>query len=154
MADEAMTFMVEDAQLIFKNFTGVKGQYNKEGEKSFCVILDDKVAPQMMKDGWNVKFLKPREEGDEPTPYIQIKVNFDNRPPRIVMITSTTRNELNAKTVEMLDWADVETADMIARAYPWNVNGKTGVAAYLKSLFVTVAEDELERKYAINEPEE
>ncbi len=147
MSDSAKTFMIEDARLIFRNFTGKEGQYNREGDRNFAVILQDDVAEQMIKDGWNVRYLGAREEGDEETPYIQVAVNFSNRPPRVVMITSNARTNLDETTVEVLDWADVRVADLIARGYEWNVNGKTGVKAYLQSLFVTIEEDALERKY-------
>jgi hypothetical protein len=50
-----------------------------------------------------------------------------------------------------LDWADIRTCDLIARAYEWTVNGKTGVKAYLQSMFITIEEDALERKYAIQD---
>jgi hypothetical protein len=151
MADDAKTFMVEDARIIFRNFTGKEGQYNREGDRNFAVILDEKNAARMEKDGWNVRYLEPREEGDEVTPYISVSVNFNNRPPRVVMLTSTTRTQLNADSVEILDWADIKQVDLIARGYEWNVNGKTGTKAYLQSLFVTIEEDALEKKYQINE---
>ncbi len=147
MSDEAKTFMIEDARLIFRNFTGKEGQYNREGDRNFAVVLPPDVAEEMMKDGWNVRLLAAREEGDEDTPYIQVAVNFSNRPPRVVMITSNSRTNLDEGSVEVLDWADVRVADLIARGYEWNVNGKTGVKAYLQSLFVTIEEDALERKY-------
>lgn len=149
--DNAQTFMVEDAQLVFRNFSGKEGQYNREGDRNFAVILDPKVAEQMLKDGWNVKYLASREDGEEDTPYIQVAVNFKIRPPRVVMLTSMSRTNLDESSVAVLDWADIQTADLIARAYEWEVNGKSGIKAYLKSLFVTIEEDELERKYAINE---
>lgn len=150
MSDDAKTFMVEDAQIIFRNFAGKEGQYNREGDRNFAVILDEDVAKQMLADGWNVKYLAAREEGEEDTPYIQVTVNFNNRPPRVVMITSTSRTNLTDDSVEVLDWADIRMADLIARAYEWNVNGKTGIKAYLQSLFVTIEEDALERKYAVD----
>jgi hypothetical protein len=151
MADDAKTFMVEDARIIFRNFAGKEGQYNREGDRNFAVVLTPEIAEQMLTDGWNVRQLEPREEGDEPTPYIQIAVSFKNRPPRVVMLTSTTRTQLDEEAVDVLDWADIQTADLIARGYDWSVNGKTGTKAYLQSLFVTIEEDALERKYAINE---
>ena len=148
MANEAQTFMVEDARLIFRNFSGKEGQYNRAGDRNFCVILDPDTAEKMAADGWNIRTLEAREEGDAETPYIQVAVNFKNRPPRVVMITSTARTHLDEDSVEVLDWADIRVADLIARAYTWEVNGKTGIKAYLQSLFVTIEEDELERKYA------
>lgn len=151
MADEAKTFMIEDAVIIFRNFAGKEGQYNREGDRNFCVILPDDVATQMLEDGWNVKYLEAREEGETDTPYVMVSVNFKNRPPRIVMLTSNARTHLGENEVEILDWADIKSTDLIARGYEWNVNGKTGTKAYLQSLFVTIEEDALERKYAINE---
>lgn len=153
MPDEAKTFMVEDARLVFRNFSGKEGQYNREGDRNFSVILDPEIAEVMLRDGWNVKYLASRDNGEPDTPYIQVAVNFKNRPPRIVMITSTARTTLNEESVEVLDWAEIRTADLIARAYFWEVNGKTGIKAYLQSLFVTIEEDALERKYAMMEQE-
>ena len=151
MADVAKTFMVEDAPIIFRNFAGKEGQYNREGDRNFAVVLPFDVAEQMLADGWNVRYLEAREEGDADTPYISIAVNFKNRPPRVVLLTSTTRTQLDEESVEVLDWADIQSADLIARGYDWSVNGKTGTKAYLQSLFVTIEEDALERKYSINE---
>lgn len=151
MTDQAKTFMVEDAQIIFRNFAGKEGPYNREGDRTFCVILSDDVAEQMIEDGWNVRYLEAREEGDTPTPYIQVSARFDIRPPRVVLLTSTTRTQLDESSVEVLDWSDIQTADLIARGYEWTVNGKTGIKAYLQSLFVTIEEDALERKYAIHD---
>ena len=151
MVDEAKTFMVEDAPIIFRNFSGKEGQYNREGDRNFAVVLPREIALQMHDDGWNVRYLESREEGEEDTPYISVAVNFKNRPPRVVLLTSTTRTQLDEDSVEVLDWADIQTADLIARGYDWSVNGKTGTKAYLQSLFVTIQEDALERKYSINE---
>ena len=151
MADSAKTFMIEDAQIIFRNFTGKEGMYNRAGDRNFAVVLTPEIAEQMLADGWNVKVLEPREDGDEPTAYLTVAVNFKNWPPRVVMMTSRARTSLDEDTVEVLDWTSIEKADLIVRAYEWSVGDKSGVKAYLKSLFVTIEEDALERKYAINE---
>lgn len=151
MSELAKTFMVEDARIIFRNFAGKEGQYNREGDRNFAVVLPDDVAHQMLADGWNVRYLDAREEGDDPTAYISVAVNFSNRPPRVILLTSTTRTQLDENSVAVLDWSDIKTADLIARGYEWSVNGKTGIKAYLQSLFVTIEEDALERKYAIHD---
>lgn len=142
------TLTIEDAHIVFRNFAGKEGMYNREGDRNFCVLLDEKTAVDMDKDGWNIKALRAREEGDPEQPYIQVSVSYKGRPPRCVMISSRGRNDLGEEEVEMLDWADIRKVDLIIRPYAWDVNGKTGIKAYLKSIFVTIDEDELELKYA------
>jgi hypothetical protein len=144
------TVMMEGVQIIFRNFAGKEGQYNREGDRNFAVLLDEKIAGAMAEDGWNIKWLRPRseEEGEEPQAYLPISVNFKGRPPRIVMITSRGRTNLDEDTVETLDWADIINVDLIVRPYEWTVNQKSGIKAYLQALYVTIEEDALERKYA------
>ena len=155
MATEAKTFMIEDAQIIFRNFEGEEGQYNRAGDRNFAVVIpDEKTAQKMLKDGWNVRYLNARDEGDEPTPYIQVAVSYKNRPPKIVMMTERSRTVLDESSVGALDYADIRSSDLICRAYEWDVNGKTGIKAYLQSLFVTIEEDYLERKYNPSDIEE
>lgn len=147
----AKTVKVEGARIIFRNFSGRPSQFNREGDRNFGLVLTPEVAEQMLADGWNVRTLDPREDGDEATPYVGVTVNFANRPPRVVMLTSTTRTQLNESSVEVLDYAEIENVDVIIRGYDWEVNGKTGTKAYLQTAFITIVEDDLERKYNINE---
>lgn len=152
--NDAKTFLVENAQLIFLNFSGKEGQYNREGDRNFSVFLDDETAKVMLKDGWNVKELSGRDEDEPNRPYIQIAVSYKMRPPKIVLRSSTGNTNLNEETVGVLDWADIKIVDLIARAYEWDVNGKKGIKAYLQSMFVTIEEDALERKYALLDQED
>lgn len=150
--DEAKTFMVEDARIIYRNFAGREGPYNAAGVRSFAVVLDDKTADEMLKDGWNVKWPRPDDDGNIGNPFISVAVRFDFFPPRVVMMTTRARTSLDEATVEVLDWANIEKVDLICRGSVWSTpDGKGGIKAYLKSLFVTIDEDYLERKYAINE---
>ena len=148
MARNDNTVIMEDVRIIFRNFAGKEGMYNREGDRNFAVLLDEDVAEVMAKDGWNIKMLKAREEGEQEQAYLQVSVNFKGRPPRIVMITSRGRNHLGEDEIELLDWADIKMVDLIVRPYEWAVNGKTGVKAYLQSIFVTIEEDALELKYS------
>jgi len=138
---------MENARIIFRNFAGKEGKYNREGDRNFCVLLDHATAESMVNDGWNIKVLKPREEGEPGDPYIQVSIGFKVRPPTIVMVTSRGRTTLSEDELELLDWVDIEFVDLIVNPYEWSVNGKTGIKAYLKSFFVTIHEDYLVRKY-------
>jgi hypothetical protein len=141
--------VLEDVRIIFRNFAGRKGKYNKEGERSFAVILDHEQAEGMKQAGWNIKYLKAREEGELDQPYLSVKVRFDGpRPPRIVLVSSHGRTTMQEEQLDLIDGIDIRMVDMIVRPYDWNVDGETGVKAYLKSMFVTIDEDELDRKYA------
>lgn len=148
LAEKRRTVTIEDAEIRFRNFAGKEGQYNREGDRNFVVFLPPAVAADMEKDGWNIKFLQPREEGDDPQAYVQVSVKFDGpRPPQVVMITSRGRTELTEDEVNILDWADIRNADLILSPYEWVVNDKSGIKAYLHKLFVTIEEDELDLKY-------
>jgi hypothetical protein len=142
------TILFEDARIIFRNFAGKEGKFNREGDRNFCVLLDNDLATQLDTDGWNVKALKAREEGDPDQPYMQVSVSFKGRPPKVVMITSRGRTDLTEDEIDLLDWADILQVDLIIRPYTWEVGGKGGIKAYLKSIFVTIEEDALDLKYA------
>jgi len=144
--DNNLTF--EDVRIVFRNFAGKEGQYNREGDRNFAVLLDEGMARHLEDTGWNVKYLKPREDGDEPQPYLPVAVSYKGRPPRVVMITSKGRTPLDESQVEVLDWVEIKTVDLIVRPYDWVVNGKSGRKAYLQSIFVIIFEDALELKYA------
>jgi len=144
------TVLMEGVRIIFRNFAGKEGQYNREGDRNFAVLLDDKTAKAMANDNWNVKWLRPRTEDEEEAPqaYLPISVNFKGRPPRIVVITSRGRTNIDEDQIEMLDWVDIINVDLIVRPYEWTVNKKSGVKAYLQSIYVTIEEDPLEIKYS------
>ena len=139
---------IENAHIMFRNFRGEASKFNAAGKRNFCVRLDQDMADRMIDEGWNVKFLRPREEGDEPTPYIQVAVSFDNIEPNIFTITGRHKNRLNSDTIDILDYAEIENVDLIIRPYNWEVNGKVGVKAYVKYMYVTLVEDEFADKYA------
>lgn len=147
------TILMEGAEILFRNFAGREDMYNAEGNRNFCVLLDDELAEQLIQDDWNVKELRAREEGDTPQKYIQVSVKYRTRtgakmrPPKIWMRTSKGRTLLDEDSCELLDYVDIEKADLIIRPSQWAVGGKTGIKAYVQTLFVTIAEDALEMKY-------
>ena len=143
---------IEGARLIFKNFQGKGSTYNREGDRSFGVLLDEELVNDIEADGWNVKRLKPREDDPEQycQPWLSVKVRFDPFPPTVVLISSKGKIKLNEETIGQLDWSIIKNVDLIIRPYnyPAMQGRPAGVAAYLKTMYVTISEDELAEKYA------
>jgi len=146
MAYEEVLF--ENARILFRHFSGEKDDFHAPGQRDFSVALPNEVGEEMEKNGWNIKWLEPREEGDLPQAILKVKVNFSGRPPEINLVTSRNKTRLDDHTVGILDYADILNADMFITPYDWTVNGRSGRTAYLSKLFVTIREDELDRKYA------
>lgn len=147
MARNERNKTLEDIVIAFRNFSGKEDMYNRAGDRNFAIILEEQVAQEMEQDGWNVKYLREREEGDGRQPYIQVAVSYKSRPPKIGMVTSKGLTYLSEDEVEVLDWVDIETADVILNPYEWAVGDKHGVKAYVKSLFIKIEEDYLQAKW-------
>ena len=127
-----------------------------------CVIIDDEeLAQKLMADGWNIRtMINSRNPDGDPVFYLQVAVKFENIPPKIVMITKRKKTELDDESISCLDYAEIKNVDLTIRPYNWVMqegtkNEKSGVKAYLRSMYVTIEEDEFAAKYAEEEyPEE
>lgn len=149
---------IDDARIIYRNFSGAGSKFNREGDRNFAVrITEQDIADALIEDGWNVRIKPPREEGDEPFMYLPVKVKYyeDDRGrkhgPNAYLISGRARTELEEDTIGCLDDIDIRGVDLTIRPYDWEVNGKTGRAAYLHSIEVTQEIDRFAARYAAEE---
>lgn len=146
--------VMENVRIMFKNFSGKEDKFNREGNRNFCVMIDDIHEAQRLEDiGWNIKYLRPMEEGLDPQAYLQVAVNYKNIEPNIYMVTNQNKVRLSEATVGNLDSADIKNVDLIVSPYNWEVNDKSGVKAYCKTMYVTIDEDVFADKYNFNRPD-
>lgn len=139
--------VLENTRILFKNFRGEPTRFKPQGgERTFCVIVPEEQAIPMQQEGWNIKQMAPREDGDSPTYYLQVTARFGKFNPKVVMVNQRSRHltPLSEDTVGCLDNAQVVSADVVIRPYTWEP-GK--IKAYLKTLYAVIAEDEFEYKY-------
>ena len=142
------SLIIENAHIMggpFRNFSGREDKYD-----------DPDDAKNLIDAGWNVRMLAPREGDDAPRYYLQVAVSFNKYPPKVVLLTRRNRTTLDEESVSSLDIAEIRNADVVIQPYNWVMqegtrNEKRGVKAYLKTLYVTIEEDEFAEKYASEE---
>ena len=147
---------IDDARIIYRNFSGVGSKFNREGDRNFAIYIGDEDVANELKDrGWNVKIKPPREDGDDPFMFLPVKIKFNDRGPSVYLVTGNKKTPLNENTVSCLDDIDILSVDLDIRPYDWEVNGKTGRTAYLQSIWVTQEVDRFASRLMDDEyPEE
>ena len=139
---------IDDARIVYRNFTGIGSKYNREGDRNFAVVIPNtELADRLANDGWNVKVKPPRDVDDEPFMYLPVKIKFNERGPAAYLATGKRLVKLDEESVSCLDDVDILSVDMDIRPYDWEVNGKTGRTAYLQSIKVTQQIDRFAESY-------
>lgn len=146
---------IEGAKFAYKpNFSGRKSDTNPQGFRGFTIILDEETGRRLEEDGWKIKWKPiPRNtwvEGDPLTATLEVKVRMDEDAPypaEVYLIDNGRKHRLYEDEVHILDEASFETIDMIIRPYQWEMNGKGGVKAYLKTLYAAGIKNTITAKY-------
>ena len=141
---------IENARIVFRNLSGKPDKFNPQGGKrSFSVVIEDtEFANELKREGWNIKqFNQSPDSDEEPAHFISVKVSYNNIPPHIYLCTSKNKTLLNEDTVGQLDYAEISNVDIVITPYQYEMSGRSGISAYVKTMYVTVVEDEFASKY-------
>lgn len=130
---------IDGKDIKYRNFVGEISQYNRSGMKKFTVGLKEEIALDLKDKGFNVK---TRELDNGELVYnLEVCINYGTYAPNIYAITGDTKKLLDDNTVKTLQGADIINVDLCIRPYHWEANGKVGVKAYVKYMYVTIEED-------------
>ena len=143
---------IPNAHIFYRNFSGVEKKYNPACNRNFCVAIPEdamvdntRLYQVLLEEGWNVRLMPPRNEGDAPMHYIQVNVNFKNVPPNIWMIAGRRKTRLDEGSVDSLDYAEIKTVDLVINPYNWEPGR---VKAYLKTMYIEIVQDAFADKWA------
>lgn len=154
------TLDIENARVLFKNFSGAKSEWNRNGTRSVDIIIEDAdVARMLAEDGWNIKQTKVRDEGDEPEYYVNIILNFESAfggPDVTLRLVDSDGNlvnrvKLDENTVSSLDKLKILFADVRINPHEWEMGGRSGIKGYVDTMIVTARQDPFMAKYAEEE---
>lgn len=136
---------IDNAILMFKNFKGKAGMYNREGDRSFSVRIDDsEIADALLDAGWKVKIKEGVSEDDPPRMRLDVKVKYNEwGGPRVILRSGRNTRDLSEAEIGILDNIRIVNASLDINPNDWRMpDGRTGRTAYLKTLYV---EQEVDR---------
>lgn len=142
---------LRNVRIIFRNFAGAPTRFNAAGGKrTFSILLNETEANELKSMGFNVKALKQRDPDDDPAFHLPVEVSYRVKPPRIVFISNQGRKRtvIDEDTVGLIDYTEIEKIDLTINPYQWEMENARGVKAYLRTMYVTIREDELDIEYA------
>ncbi len=148
------TIEFENVTIMYPNFSGDPTTFNPAGGKrTFNVRINDLSMGELLtKQGWNVKPVFSRDEEDTIAFYslpveVKFNENYKRLNPTVFQVTSRNKVRLNEETISYLDNVDIKSADLVVRAYEWEVGGRTGIKAYLQTGYFVIEEDHFAHKY-------
>ena len=141
--------VMENARIIFRNFSGKGDKYNPQGRRTFGLIVNREDAAALEEEGWHIKYLNQREDEEAPQPYLPVRVSYAVSAPAVYMVTRKKKTLLSEENVNILDNAELENVDVVISPYHWSMpNGDSGITAYLKTGYFKIVEDAFYDKYA------
>jgi len=138
---------IENATIMFENFSGRQTDYNPAGMRNFCVVIPKEDEDAVRSMGYNLK-TRVNDEGDSFS-YLKVNVSYRFEAPRVELIVDNKKRvSITEDDISQLDGTDFENIDLSFTGSDWEKAGRSGTSAYLDSLYALVKEDYLDSKYS------
>ena len=150
MANHNNELVLENVRIVYPNFKGAPAQImingknrevNTDGSRKSNVTLDPMVAQELLEQGFNVKL--PTEENPNRAPYLPIVLSKGPNVQqwvRIALVDNGNGRFLDITDPNQLAMLDDITpgcrVNAVLSPYYWDVDGKSGITAYTKKLYI------------------
>lgn len=135
-------------RLIYRNFSGRPLKFNPEGRRNFSVIIENpELANSLIADNWNLKPLNKRDMDEQDAWHLPVAVVYGKYPPVIRVLSQSGGMIYDESMLPNLDFANITNVDLIINPRRYEKDGEIRVKAYLRSMNVTIFEDELEIEF-------
>ena len=147
--------VVEDAAVLWTNFGGNPTKYNPSGGKrTFDLVLTEQAAMKLISDGWNVKTVRGKNEGD-PEMYIT-EIGINPGPRTSIFLCEEVngkkyRYKVRTEDLGMLDYYQYSDIALLVRPYVHGRENSAGstIKGYLRQMnLVRQEEDYFRDRYA------
>lgn len=132
----------------FSHFDGRADTFNDAGDHNFTLVIDPNEAKKLMDEGWNIRTLEGREEGDPPEYLLKVKISYRFEPPKIYLIKRNRKFRADEADLRDISRATCEKLDVIIQPSPWVHGRESGISAYVKEMYATVSESRFAENYA------
>lgn len=146
--NDIKNIIMEGARIAHRNFAGRVDQFNKSGNRTFSLVISDPDQAEALKEeGWYIKQFKQYDEDRIPEHFLPVTVSYKSYPPKIYVVTKGNVRLMREDEIANIDDFEIANIDVTIRPYCWEVGDKSGVRAYLKTMYITLAEDDFAYKY-------
>lgn len=138
--------------ILWRDFQGRKSDFNPNGKRTFSIRIDNMEEAERLRDiGWNVR---PRFAYDDDSVInyytLKVTVNFDSpvSTPVINLVSDRSATRITAENASELDNPSLHFKWVDARVNPyfWEMNGRSGITAYLDKMNIFVETDLLDER--------
>jgi len=141
---------VENAEVkwAFSHFDGRQDTFNDEGDHNFTLIIPEDQARELLAEGWNVRTMEGREEGDPLEYLLKVKISYRFEAPKIYLIKGKRKFRADESDLADIKRSTCEQLDVIVSPSPWVHGRESGITAYVKEMYAKVKESRFSANYA------
>lgn len=156
--------VIENAYIMprpWRNFSGSANKYNSAGNRNFMVKINPDDVEDMVNAGWTIKERVNRNDENVSDYFLKVRVRWHDDIPveddrtklYLVNPDAKTKTLLTPETVSVLDYAAIQSADLVINPNHYIMDSpdgsrREGNSAYLESGYFVLESSPFDEKYS------